>query len=133
MGLNMEIYIERRKFIQEHETVSILLEDSYATLSYESGGTNNFVEGKCESVEKNISIDEYNKICNSLLSLNYSGILKENENVLVLHPHVITVKLSTGSAKVVFEVNEQSKLDSSPETRKFLEIYKTIFDLFNIT
>ena len=76
MGLNMEIYIERRKFIQEHETVSILLEDSYATLSYESGGTNNFVEGKCESVEKNILIDQYNKICDSLLSLNYESVVE---------------------------------------------------------
>ncbi len=51
MGLNMEIYIERRKFIQEHETVSI---------------------------------DEYNKICDSLLSLNYTSILKEYESVIEL-------------------------------------------------
>ena len=85
---------------------------------------------------KNISLtswqryrEEYNKICDSLLSLNYGKILKENEERLIINPYEINVELSTSSAKVIFEVKQQSKDVSSPETKRFLELYEFIMCL----
>ena len=129
MGIILDITIKKRKWLTESETVSILLEDSYASLSYESGGTNNVGLGTCKSFDKKISLEEYNKICDSLLSLNYGKILKENEERLIIHPYEINVELSTSSAKVIFEVKQQSKDDSNPETKRFLELYEFIMGL----
>lgn len=129
MGIILDITIKKRKWLTESETVSILLEDSYASLSYESGGTNNVGLLTCKSFDKKISLEEYNKICDSLLSLNYGKILKENEERLIINPYEINVELSTSSAKVIFEVKQQSKDDSSPETKRFLELYEFIMCL----
>ena len=77
--VNMEIKFEKTKFIQVHKEIIISKEDSYADLTYELGGTYNFVPGGRKPISKQISLLEYDEIVKSLLALNYYEILKENE------------------------------------------------------
>ena len=128
--VNMEIKFEKTKFIQVHKEIIISKEDSYADLTYELGGTYNFVPGGRKPISKKILLLEYDKIVNSLLSLNYSEILKENEFLASMDGYTLSVNLSMGGTKIVFEVIDQPSEKAKPETRKLLEVSEKVFDLF---
>lgn len=127
---DINITIEKRKFIQDYAIISSFKEDSYVELTYELGGTNNYSPGVSESIEKKISSSEYNKIINPLLTLNYSEILKENEFIAALDGYTISVELSIYSTKIRFEVIQQSIEKAKPETKKLLEVCNKVFNIF---
>ncbi len=127
---DINITIEKRKFIQDYAIISSFKEDSYVELTYELGGTNNYSPSVSESIEKKISSSEYNKIINPLLTLNYSEILKENEFIAALDGYTISVELSIYSTKIRFEVIQQSIEKAKPETKKLLEVCNKVFNIF---
>ncbi len=127
---DINITIEKRKFIQDYAIISSFKEDSYVELTYELGGTNNYLPGTSKPIEKKISSLEYNKIINPLLTLNYSEILKENEFIAALDGYTISVELSIYSTKIRFEVIQQSIEKAKPETKKLLEVCNKVFNIF---
>ena len=127
-GVNIEITFEKTKFIQVHKEIVIFKEDSYADLTYELGGTNNFVPGGREPISKKISLAEYDNIVHSLLTLDYCKILKENEFLASLDGYTLSVELSMGGSKIIFEVIDQPS--EKAKTRKLLEICEKVFNIF---
>jgi len=128
--VNMEIKFEKTKFIQVHKEIIISKEDSYADLTYELGGTYNFVPGGRKPISKQISLLEYDEIVKSLLALNYYEILKENEFFASLDGYTLSVELSLGSSKVIFEVIDRPSEKAKPETKKLLAISEKVFSIF---